>query len=192
MRLLAISGSLRAGASNTAILQAAARVAPQWVAVRLFDGIGSLPHFNPDLDSSDGASIPEAVAKFRRSIGQADGLLISTPEYAHGLPGAFKNALDWLVGSVEFPGKLVALIFPSSRSTYAQAQLREVLSTMSARIVEDASRIVPLPGRDMDAQSIVDDAERAASLRSILEALVRAICSDSGTPDFPGDLPSVP
>ena len=95
MNILAISGSLRATSLNTAVLQAAGRLAPAGVKIELFDGIGNLPFFNSDLD---GDRLPREVAEFRAVIGTADGLLISSPEYASGVAGVMKNALDWLVG----------------------------------------------------------------------------------------------
>src|SRR5690242_9174445 len=103
MRLLAISGSLRAGSSNTAILQAARLVAPSDVELVLYEGLAELPAFNPDLDTVEGDRVPERVRELRALVGSADGLLICSPEYAHGIPGSLKNLLDWLVGSVEFP-----------------------------------------------------------------------------------------
>jgi NAD(P)H-dependent FMN reductase len=128
MKTVAISGSLRKGSSNTAVLRAAARLAPQDVQVVVFDGIASLPFFNPDLD---GEEVPAPVAAFRAAIGSADALLISSPEYARGVAGVMKNALDWLVASLEFPNKPVALINTSPRATHALAALRLTLETMS-------------------------------------------------------------
>src|SRR2546425_6156409 len=101
MQILAVSGSLRAVSKNTAILEAARLLAPPRVEITLYTGLDTLPHFNPDLDTPDGRSGPEAVADWRAGVAQADGLLISSPEYAHGLPGTLKNALDWLVSSVD-------------------------------------------------------------------------------------------
>jgi chromate reductase, NAD(P)H dehydrogenase (quinone) len=180
MNVLAISGSLRQGASNTALLEAASRVAPPGMSVRRYPSIAVLPHFNPDQDTVDGSNLPAVVAEFRAMIGGADALLLSTPEYAHGLPGSFKNALDWLVGSTEFPGKPVAMISPSARSTYAQAQLREILATMSARIVDEASIVVPLTRRDMDADAIVADDALVGALRSALAELASAVGDPPG------------
>ena len=175
MRVLTISGSLRAGASNTALLEAAGRLAPDGMTVRHYPSVGALPHFNPDDDAPDHGRLPLAVAELRRLVGEADALLLSTPEYAHGLPGAFKNALDWLVGSTEFPGKPVATISASARSTHAQAQLREVLTTMSARLVGRASVVISLPSREMDAAAIVADRELSRALRSVLVELAEAV-----------------
>ena len=175
IRVLAISGSLRAGASNTAILDAAARIAPAGMTLRRYPSIAALPHFNPDDDLPDNGRLPAAVSDLRRLVGQSDALLLSTPEYAHGLPGAFKNALDWLVGSTEFPGKAVAVISPSARSMHAPAQLREILSTMSARLIEGASVVVPLRRRDMDVEAIVADPALSAVLRSVLAEIGSAL-----------------
>jgi NAD(P)H-dependent FMN reductase len=180
VRLLAISGSLRRGGSNTALLEAAVRVAPPGVSVTLYPSIAALPHFDPDLDVPDPSALPAADAELRALVGSADGLLLSTPEYAHGLPGAFKNALDWLVGSVELPDKAVAVISPSARAVHAPAQLREVLTTMSARIVERASVVVPLPGRDTDAATIAADPALSGVLRAALLALADAVTRGAG------------
>jgi NAD(P)H-dependent FMN reductase len=179
MNVLAISGSLRLGASNTSLLEAATRVAPDGVVVNRYPSIAVLPHFNPDDDTFDQSTLPAVVVEFRKLIGEADALLLSTPEYAHGLPGAFKNALDWLVGSTEFPGKPVAMISPSARSTYAQAQLREILKTMSAQIVEPASIVVPLPRREMTVDEIAADESLAHALRSALAELDAVVRQDA-------------
>lgn len=172
MRILGISGSLRAASAHTSVLKAAAILAPAHVEVTLYAGLGDLPHFNPDLDTEDP---PDAVAVLRREIGTSDGLLISSPEYAHGIAGALKNALDWLVGSVEFPTKPVALINASPRAFHADAQLREILATMSARLVDKASVALPLLGRHLSAQEIAADPELSAKLRTAVNDFVRAI-----------------
>ena len=174
VHLLAISGSLRTGASNTALLEAVRRVAPPGVTVQVYSGVGALPHFTLDLDSPDSTALPPEVAELRALVGRADALLLSTPEYAHGLPGAFKNVLDWLVGSIEFPGKAVAVISPTARSTHAQAQLGEVLSTMSARLVKAVPVTVELPRRNMGPGEIAADRHLATLLRAFLEDIVRA------------------
>jgi NAD(P)H-dependent FMN reductase len=168
--LLAMSGSLRAASSNAALLDAARLLAPPGVAIEHYHGLGDLPHFNPDLDV---APLPAAVADLRRQIGAADGLLISCPEYARGIPGAFKNALDWLVSGFEMPGKPVALFNASPRASEAQAALQLVLRTIAARLVEHASLTLPLLAKDMDASAIAADATMAPMIVAALEAMVR-------------------
>ncbi len=177
MKIIAISGSLRATSLNTAVLQAAARLVPAGVGIELFEGIGKLPFFNSDLE---GERLPEEVASFRTIIGAADGLLISSPEYARGVAGVMKNALDWLVGSHEFPGKPVALINTSPRATHAPASLTLTLETMSAQLVRDASITLPLLGTANDADSIAANPEFAGPLRDALERFVGAIRAQAG------------
>jgi chromate reductase len=172
VRILAISGSLRAASSNTAVLQAAAFLAPAGVEIVHYTALGDLPHFNPDLDTDDP---PEVVRALRREIGRCDGLLICSPEYAHGVAGSMKNALDWLVSSVEFPEKSTALINTSQRAIHGDAQLREILTTMSAQLIERASITLPLWGRNLDAAGIRSDPTLSERLRTALEYFAGAI-----------------
>lgn len=172
MRILAICGSLRARSSNLAALQAARMLAPQSLEIVLFDGLEALPYFNPDRDTE---TPPSPVLKLREAIGAADGLLICSPEYARGVAGVMKNALDWLVSSFEFPDKPVAVINASQRSTHADAALRLTLQTMSARLIEEASITLPLLGRNLDAAGITQDPELSSQLRMALEHLERIV-----------------
>ena len=172
-RILAISGSLRAKSSNTEVLRAAALLAPASARVTLFAGLGDLPPFNPDLDG-EGATPPAPVRALREQVAAADALLICSPEYAHGVPGVLKNALDWLVSGPEIPYKPIGLLAASSRSAHAQASLAETLRTMSTVLVPGASITVPLDGRRLDAAGIAADPALAALLRAALDALVRA------------------
>jgi len=174
MKILAISGSLRAASHNTAVLKAAQDLAPSGVIIALFEGIGKLPFFNSDLEAEH---LPEEVAAFRSMIGAADGLLISSPEYARGVSGVMKNALDWLVGSHEFPGKPVALINTSPRATHALAALTLTLETMSAEMIEDASITLPLLGTVNDAESIAANPELAEPLREALARFAHVIAN---------------
>ena len=134
MRLLAISGSLRRASANTAALEALARLAPEGVKVLVYRELADLPPFNPDDDVEDKPK-PEPVETLRALVGASDALIIAAPEYAHGVPGVLKNALDWLVASENFAGKPVALVNTSPRAFHAQASLREILATMAARVV---------------------------------------------------------
>jgi chromate reductase, NAD(P)H dehydrogenase (quinone) len=175
LHILAISGSLRAKSKNRALLEAAQLLAPEGARIALDWSLAALPHFNPDLDTLDGATLPPEARRWRESVGEADGVLISSPEYAHGIPGVLKNALDWLVSSTTFPGKPVALLGASTMSVYAPAQLREILTTMNARFVSEASLAVPVPGESTSAAAIAADPELARMLRGALHAFVGAI-----------------
>ena len=176
MRLLALSGSLRAASTNTAALEALSALAPAGVEIMLYRDLDALPYFNPDDDE---AAPPSAVAALRAQVGSAAGLIIAAPEYAHGVPGAFKNALDWLVASDAFPGKPVALINTAPRSFHAQSALRETLATMSARLVPDAFVALPLTGKKVLAGDILANPRFAAALRDALGAFVDAIRGDA-------------
>ena len=168
-RVLCLSGSLRRVSANTAVLQAARQLAPDTLELELYEGLGRLPLFNPDDEVEP---LPAAVQALRSAIGRSDALLIACPEYAHGLPGAFKNLLDWLVGSLEFPDKPVALLNASGRgSLHAQAALREVLVTMSAKLLESACVTVALPGAGCEVGAILGSEARCAELRAMLVVL---------------------
>ena len=139
MNLLAISGSLRAESSNARLLRAAAAVAPAGVRLTLYEGLAALPHFNPDLDG-EGAVPPPAVAEWRRRLAAADGVVISSPEYAHGVPGSLKNALDWIVSSGELTDKPVALLTAApGGGAFAHGALTATLAVMGARVLPEAS-----------------------------------------------------
>lgn len=172
MRIVTLSGSLRAASTNTALLEACRLLAPPGVELRAFRGVGLLPHFNPDVEA---AVLPVAVAAFRKEVTAADGLLISSPEYARGIPGALKNALDWLVGHPPFAGKPVTVFNASPRSVQATAQLLEVLTTMSAYIVREALITLPLLGTGLSAVEIAADPKLGGPARRALVAFVCAL-----------------
>ena len=174
IHLLTVSGSLRAGSSNVALLAAAVRLAPEGVNVAPFTGIAEMPAFSPDVDVEPA---PESVVAWRMALANADGVVLSSPEYAHGMPGALKNALDWVVGSGELYGKPVALLNPSPESLFAHPQLAEVLRTMGAEVVEPASITVRVPRGGASVERIVDDADIAHAVQGALTAFVGAIAS---------------
>jgi len=170
VRLLAISGSLRAQSSNGSLLLAAQALAPAGVEVRIYGRLGDLPLFNPDLDEDPG---PAAVIDLREQIRAADGVIVSSPEYAHGVPGAMKNGLDWLVGSGELVDKPVALWNASPSSTFAHAALLEILGVMSAVLPPQASIAIPLR-RGMSAEEIAADPAFSEMIRAALSAFSSA------------------
>ena len=172
--LLTISGSLRAGSSNTALLAAVAQVAPPRLTVAAYSALASLPAFNPDREEAT-ARLPSAVTRWKAALAAADAVLFSTPEYPHGIPGALKNALDWVVGGSELVGKPVGVINPSAASRFAFPQLVEVLTVMSANIVPGATLVLDLPRRGVDAVQLAADPVVAATLREVLAALLAAV-----------------
>ncbi len=169
--ILAISGSLRAGSLNSAVLRLAAAVPLTGVQIRVYTGLADLPPFNPDQEGHEEAS----VLDLQKQLREADGVLIACPEYAHGLPGAFKNALDWVVASGELVNKPVALINLFERSTWAPALLRETLTMMTAKVVEPASITLALPSNKITADQLASDDRIAQALRTSIAALAQAI-----------------
>lgn len=168
-RVLCLSGSLRRVSSNTAVLRAAQQFAPPPLALTVYEGLGALPLFNPD---DEGEHLPVSVQELRTAVGHSDALLIACPEYAHGVPGAFKNLLDWLVGSLEFPEKPVLLINASARgSHHAQDALCEILRTMSARLLSPEPLTVLLPGGGCSTEQVLASPERCLELRTALACL---------------------
>ena len=172
-QVLAISGSLRAASSNTRLLQLAIALAPSDMAIPLFPGLGELPHFNPDLD--DDTHRPAPVRALRAAVATADALLISSPEYAHGVPGTLKNALDWLVSGPEFPAILIGLLSPSPHATHATASLKETLTTMSAELLPSASVTVCLAGHPTNIPELLTDPVVTSPVRLALAELAREI-----------------
>jgi len=172
MNVVAISGSLRKHSSNRSLLEAVRRVAPANAEVVIYDGLAQLPHFNPD-DDAEGAPPPDSVAELRRQLIRADAIVISSPEYAHGVPGTLKNMLDWLVSTGELVGKPVALLNAApSGGAYAQASLLETLRTMNWKVVPEASRIEPFVQRKIAGE--LHDEGALAILAAAVAALVRS------------------
>src|ERR1700733_14816764 len=173
MRLLAISGSLRRASTNTAALEALARLAPEGVKLLLYRDLAKLPPFNPDDDIEDKPK-PEPVETLRALVDASDALIITPPNYAHGLPGAPKNPPDWLGAGEAFAGKPTALVNTSPRAFHAQASLREILSTMAARLTPEAFASISLTGKTVTADDILADTVCERRLTESLEALIAA------------------
>lgn len=184
MNVLAISGSLRAASINSAFCRAAARLAPASLRISVHSGLGKLPLFNPDLE----ADPPPAVREFRDAVGGAGALLVASPEYAHGISGVLKNGLDWLVSFEGFIDKPVALVNTSPRAGHAHDALREVLRTMSAHILPEASITLPLLGTCITEDAMLSSPEVAQKIRRALESLARALDTTVARgPSFPLD-----
>ena len=180
MRVLAVSGSLREASSNTSLLRALGALAPADTAVCSSLPLDLLPFFNSDVEE---AGLPPSVRAWRTEVGLADAIVISSPEYAHGVSGVLKNALDWLVGGIEINGKPVSVLNARPQATIAHGALVETLRVMGARVVDQTS--VPLAGRSLDPWGIADDPAIAASLLAMLSTLRKSIEPPLGAPAGP-------
>jgi chromate reductase len=179
-KLLLISGSLRGGSTNSATLRTAAALAPDDIETTIYDGMGRLPHFNPDDDPADGVGLDPEVAALRATLTKVDALLISTPEYAGALPGSFKNLLDWTVGGGQTDRMPVAWINVSgaaapSGGADAHDSLRKVLGFTGAQIVEDAVLRLPLARGDVGADGLIEAAEAREAIAGAMTALAAAV-----------------
>jgi chromate reductase len=157
IRLLALCGSQRRRSLSGALLRACRDLAPDGVAIDLFEGHKGFPLFNPELD------LPSGVLALQDAITAADGILIASPEYAHGVSGTIKNTLDWVVSHPPFAGKPVGVLNPSLRSHHADEALKETLRTMSAVLVPGACIRIPVIGAGLDLDT--DPAAMASSPR---------------------------
>lgn len=175
MRVLAISGSLRSGSHNAALLRAAAKHAPAGVEFEYYDDLEQLPPYNEDRD---GDTPPAGVAELRDQIASADAVLISTPEYNGTLPGQLKHAVDW--GSrpygqdAAFWGKPVAVIGASVTdygALWAQEHLRKALGIAGARVLEDGLPVGRAADR-FDADGELTDEETRERLAEVVTGLV--------------------
>lgn len=159
---------------NTAFCRAAARLAPPPLRISIFSGMGALPLFNPDLE----ACVPTSVQHLRLAVDAAQALIIASPEYAHGISGVLKNALDWLVSHEGTLHKPIALINTSPRSHHADDALREVLQTMSTHVIPQASVSIPLAGDCITEDAMLASPEVRRAFAASMAALVAHVTVD--------------
>ncbi|MCS7476705.1 NADPH-dependent FMN reductase [Umezawaea endophytica] len=173
--ILAISGSLRAASLNTALLRAAREHSPEGVEVVLYTGLADVPHYNGDLD--DDHHLPAAVADLRARIGEADGLLVASPEYNHSVPGVLKNAIDWASrpkGASALQDKDIAVIGASTGNfgtARAQIALRQVFAATHSRVLLSPEVLVFTAHQRFDGAGDLHDTTTADLLRETLAAL---------------------
>ena len=180
LRLLGISGSLRAESSNSRLLSAASACMPQGVVFEVADCLAALPHFNPDLDPTENSLVSAWISQVKA----VDGLIISTPEYARGYPGSLKNAFDWLVQSDAHIDKPFMMLHASGRSAVARDTLITVIETMSGIHMSDASITINLLGKALSVDEMC--AAHGAAITQSLAAFVAAI---DVTDKAPGQAP---
>lgn len=177
MLLFAFSGSPRPGSAVGHLLRVAAAVAPAGTDVEIYEGLLDLPLFSPDLDGP-GAPAPPAVAALRQALARAGAVLLATPEYAYGMPGSLKNALDWLVSAGSFYGKPTGVLSASpseAGGAKARAGLLLTLGALGAAVVPAASFAVPFVRARLDVAGALTDKALAARLGAAVAALAAAL-----------------
>ena len=166
IKIVAVSGSLRASSSNAAVLNAIEKMAPDEVDFFIYKGLATLPHFD------DATEIPEAVSLWRKYLREADAVLVCSPEYAFGVPGSLKNAFDWTVGSGELVNKPLALITASTGGEKAHAAWLQIFTALSATIPEGAALLIPYVRSKLNAAGDITDASTLAAIQTVLEKLL--------------------
>ncbi len=167
--ILAINGSTRAASTNTLFIRAIIRLAGERARFTLFPSIADLPHFNPDVDIDPP---PAAVVRFRQLVRTHDAVLICTPEYAMGVPGSLKNALDWCVSSSTLSQRPVMVVVASLGGEKALASLLDTLQVIEAVVRPDTTVHIPFARTKVNAEGIVTDDAMRERLERALDALL--------------------
>lgn len=168
IKILAICGSLRTTASNNKIITYAASLVPANVDFHIYDGLAEIPPFN------DSDEAPESVTKFRNLLASADGVFFCSPEYAFGIPGALKNAIDWTVSSGELTNKPVALVTAATGGDKAHAAWLLIFKALSSIIPENGALLIPFVRTKLNEKGEVSDPATRESLTKVLNALIEA------------------
>jgi NAD(P)H-dependent FMN reductase len=168
LKVVAISGSLRNNSSATSILKHVTESFHDTIDFILYDGIGRLPHFD------DNENANKEVSAFRQLLTEADGVIICQPEYAFGVAGSLKNALDWTVSSGELVNKPLALVTAATSGDKAYAALLLTLKALSAKVANDATLLIPFVRTRLNEKGEVINAEIIQSLASVVNALVKS------------------
>jgi chromate reductase, NAD(P)H dehydrogenase (quinone) len=177
INVLAICGSTRQSSSNHQLIQAITDLSRDIFQVQVLEGLADIPHFNPDLDM-DRDSAPAAVQEFRAQLSKADAVLICTPEYAIGVPGTLKNAVDWTVSSMHFSRKPVALITAGTSGHKAHQSLLGTLLIIESKISEEAQLVISGVKTKVNVQGVITDEETLMQVRKLIRALAAVVAGE--------------
>jgi chromate reductase, NAD(P)H dehydrogenase (quinone) len=166
-KIIALCGSTRRASTNLNLIHAIDSLSETKFSITIFQGLASLPHFNPDLDTD---TPPSEIVEFRKQLRSADGILICTPEYAMGVPGTLKNAIDWTVSSCEFSQKPVALITASSLGEKGHASLLETLKIIESNITDKTQLRISYAKTKISQAGVITDELTKQEIVSLLEA----------------------
>ncbi|NIJ54090.1 NADPH-dependent FMN reductase [Dyadobacter arcticus] len=175
INILGISGSLRADSTNTIILASIGELFPEHVSFKIFQGLDKIPHFSPGLDDTEG------VKKFKDAIQHAAAVIICTPEYAYGVPGTLKNALDWTVGTGDLNQKPVAAISASPLNLGGDKALASLLLTLTALGTnrnESSALSIANVKRKIESGKVTDP-ETIAALQAQCDNLLKLIAESA-------------
>ena len=169
--ILAICGSTRQNSINLELLHIISDLFRDQISIKIFTQIADLPHFNPDLDTENP---PPNVTEFRDLLRNSDAILICTPEYAMGVPGTLKNALDWAVSSMEFSYKPTGLITASTSGEKGHSALLEILKVIEADMDEHTQLLISVP-RTKIKEGLITDAKTYEAVINLMDILIQKI-----------------
>ena len=167
LKILGISGSLRLNSSATMVLNQVAALMPDMVEFNTYSGLGDLPHFN------DSGIEPPEVRQFKSLLSEADGVFICTPEYAYGVPGSLKNAIDWTVSSGEFVYKPVALIAAASVGKNAHHALLLTLGAITANVKEETTLLISFIRSKLETDGKIKDDATIEQVKKVVAAFIK-------------------
>ena len=170
--IIAIQGSTRTNATSNLLIEAISALYEEQLIINVYDKIASLPHFNPDDDVEN---VMTEVKDFRAQIQQADGILICSPEYAHGVPGTLKNALDWTVSSADFYDKPTALITASTDGSFGHTAMREILKAIGDDTSEKLQLLISFVKNKVSNQGIITHADTLLAVKELMRNLIETI-----------------
>lgn len=171
-KILAICGSTRKTSSNLNLIRAIQDLTIEKFDISFFDGLTEIPHFNPDLDND---APPATVKHFRQLIRESDGILICTPEYAMGVPGTLKNAIDWTVSSCEFSHKPVALITASSQGENGHESLMKTLRIIESKISDQTQLVISFVKTKVSRDNKIIDSATLVQVNDLIKSFDRLI-----------------
>jgi len=168
-KILAISGSTRRQSTNIYLINAIINMLGSEHVFNVFNSIADIPHFNPDLDND---TPPERVVDLRKQLMEADGILICTPEYAMGVPGTLKNAIDWTVSSSEFYKKPTALITASSIGEKGHASLLETLKIIDCKMTDETQLLISFAKTKINKDSVITDTKTLNQVNDLIRSFL--------------------
>lgn len=178
-KVLAISGSTRASSSNLNYINAIRGLASDFFSVDLYEGLLHIPPFNPDDDFENP---PAIIIDFRNQLRNVDGILICTPEYAMGVPGTLKNAIDWTVSSMEFSQKPVALITASLSGLKGHAALLETLYVIESRITTATGLVISFAKTKIAPDCTITDESTLMEVKKLIAAFSMLMNEEQSIP----------
>lgn len=171
-KILAICGSTRTNSTNHRLIKAIAELSKDIFNIELYDRITQLPQFNPDDDNEN---VSKEVPGFRQLLNKADGVIICTPKYAHGVPGSLKNAIDWTVGTSEFSQKPTMLLTASTDGKFGHQSLLETLQVIEAKNIQDLQLLISFASTKVNKENKISDITTLNEIKKLLERFEQTV-----------------